>query len=259
MTGARKKIMLGLCVLLACASVRAQIVPCSAVGEPGRKVLIDEIVAADPALAALAHTLAGQIEQNLEQFRTEAGLDVRVHACKARRPTAPADFQRAMVEQLLDRDVVLEVWGRAVAMTDANGPYNQTEIGYLIVPVRYFEFNSARPPGAFVITHRSEPIQTVDDLVRLLNQSGRIAAYAALASGSVLLRTTSLKSARWDPARGQLCRAASMLRAAAPSGADAELAEYAEKLAAEAWMGARADAEYDGSLNLPVVGAACLS
>ena len=254
------KIALWTSILLAPCAANAQprIFPCAAVTESGKKVLIDDIVAEDQSLTELAAMLAIQIEQNLEQLRTEGGLDIRVHACKERRPQAPADFGLDTVRGLLDRDVVLEVWGRAVASTDASGPYNRTEVGYLIVPVRYFEFNSGTPPGAFVITHRSEPIQSVDDLVPLLNHSGRIAAYAALASGSVLLRSTALQSARWNPARTQLCRAVSILRAAASSGTDAELAAYAEKLAAQAWTGARADTEYDGFLKTPTAVAQCL-
>jgi hypothetical protein len=195
----------------------------------------------------------------LQQFKAETGLDVKVHTCLMREPTAPSDFEHSIVEQLLNRDVVLEVWGRAVSLSDENGPYNQAEIGYLIVPVRFFEFNSAEPPGAFIITNRTEPIQSVDDLMRLLNQAGRLGAYASLASGSVLMRSTLLGSKRWDRARGLLCRAALTLRVIAPGGAtaDAELATYAEKLAADVLDGARADAGYSGSLKVMEVGAAC--
>jgi|GEM_PF-7028851 len=245
-------------LLMSCGA-NAQILPCTAVNEPGRKVLIDEVVAEQPSLAELANTLAIQIEQNLEQLRTEADPSLRVHACDARRPRAPTDFKLDVVEGLLDRDVALEVWARVAAETDASGPHNKVEIGYLIVPVRYFEFNSGTPPGAFVIALRSEPIQSIDDLVPLLNHSGRIAAYAALASGTVLLKSTSLQSRRWDPARTQLCRAMSLLRSAGSARTDAELASYAEELAAQAWSGARADAQYSGFLKTPTAVARCLS
>jgi hypothetical protein len=246
-------------VVALAAPAAAQIVPCTAAGEPGVKVLLDDIVAADPALETLANTLAAQVEQNLEQLKVEAGLDVKVRACRARRPLAPSDFQRPIVEQLLDREVALEVWGRAVKLSDADGPFHQAEVGYVIVPVRFFEFNSARPPGAFVITQRSKPIQSVDDMVRLLNQSGRIGAYAALASGTMLLKTPTLKAARWDPARKQLCRAAAMLQRInqQQTTTDTELSAYAEKLAAEALTGARSDPQYAGTLKFLPVGAAC--
>ncbi len=89
-------------VLLAALPAAAQtIAPCQAVNEPGMKVLVDDIVATNPALAALANTLAAEIDKNLEQLRLEALLTVKVRACQARRPTGPADFQKAIVQQLL--------------------------------------------------------------------------------------------------------------------------------------------------------------
>jgi hypothetical protein len=143
-------------VLLAALPAAAQtIAPCQAVNEPGMKVLVDDIVATNPALTALANTLAAEIDKNLEQLRLEALLTVKVRACQSRRPTGPADFLKPIVQQLLSREVVLEVWGSAVTLKGATGPYNQTEIGYVLVPVRYYEFGATQPPGAFVVTVQS--------------------------------------------------------------------------------------------------------
>jgi hypothetical protein len=205
-------------------------------------------------MTALVNTQAADIEKSLEQVRLEAPLEVKVRPCQARRPQGPGDFQKPMVEQLLSREVVLEVWASAVAVKDAGVLYNQTEIGYVLVPVRYYEFGAPRPPGAFVVTIRSRPLLAIDDLVRLLNQSGRLAAYAALASGQVVLRSAALKQTRWAPARGQLCRAASMLGAIRkPLPEDTQLAAYAQQLASEALAGARGDPAYVGSMKaLPI-------
>ena len=250
--------LLSLSMTLLAFPAASQMVPCSAVKEPGVKVLLDDIVAADPGMEVLANTLAAEIERNLEQLKADAGLDVKVRACRARRPQAPSDFQRQIVEQLLDHQVALEVWGRAVKGSDANGPFHQAEIGYLIVPVRFFEFSSAQPAAAFVIPHRSKPIESVDDMVSVLNQSGRIGAYAALASGTMFLKTPSLKSGRWNPARKQLCRAVTMLHGIPePRSMDKELITYGEKLAADAVTGARGDPLYEGVLKSLPVGAAC--
>lgn len=247
-------------LLLAATESAAQpIQPCNAVNEPGLKILLDDIVATDPALTTISNTLAGEIEKNLEQLRLEAGLDLRVHPCDARRPQGPGDFPKDAAKGLLSREVLLEVWARVAARKDAAGPYNGTDIGYVLVPVRYYEFGAPRPPGAFVISLRSKPLQTSDDLVRLLNQSGRLGAYAALSSGKVLLKSELLRAKRWDPARTQLCRAVSMLDAIPkPRREDSELAEYAKRLAAEALTGARNDRDYGGTMKALPIGPECL-
>jgi hypothetical protein len=247
-------------LLLAASPAAAQIRPCNPTGEPGVKVFLDDIVAATPGLTSLAHTIAGQIEQDIEHLRTESAYPVSVVACRDRRPTGPSDFQRPIVQQMLTSDVVLEVWGKAVELKDASGPYHQTEIGYVLVPVRFYEFGAVRPPGAFVLTHRTKPVQSVQDVVKLVNQAGRLGAYAALASGAALLKSTPLREKRWDPARSQLCRAAVTLGAMKkPRPEDTELAAYAERLAAEAVKGARSDSAYPGSgaLKAVPVGASC--
>ena len=116
----------------------------------------------------------------------------------------------------------------------------------MLVPVRLDELQSQRAPGAFIIPHRAMPSTPVDDMLRLVDQAGRLGAYAALAVGS-----KSLRSARWGDARKQLCAAESefkKLKTPLATG-DTSLAEYAKALAADAVTRARADASYRGFLK----------
>jgi hypothetical protein len=93
----------------------------------------------------------------------------------------------------------------------------------------------------------------VDDLLRLVDQAGRLGAYASLAVGS-----KSLRSSQWDEARKQLCAAdVQFTRLKSPAETDAALVKYAKKLAADAVTRARADAKYSGFLKQEGVALSC--
>lgn len=232
----------------------AQIVPCSAVGDQGPKILLDDIVASTGA-QNLLQTLTSRLDANLAQVKTEIGVDLKVLPCANRRPSGPSDFTRSLVQELNVRDVLMEVWGAATEVRDAQGrTFNEASIGYVLVPVRLDELQSQRAPGAFVIPHRAQISTPVDDLMKLVDQAGRLGAYASLSVGS-----KSLRSGRWGEARRQLCAAESQFRrlqSALP--ADATLAEYSKKLAEDAVTRARADARYTGFLKEPGVSLSCV-
>ena len=245
-----------LAVLLAVAApAAAQIVPCTAVRDQGQKILLDDIVASSAGADNLLQSLTSRLDANLAQVQAELGIDLKVLPCAKRRPSGPSDFTRSLVQELNVRDVVMEVWGVATEQTDAQGQrFHEASVGYVLVPVRLNEFQAQKPSGAFIVPHRAQVSAPMDDLLRLVDQSGRLGAYAALAAGS-----KSLRSSKWADARKQLCAAQSLFASLKQpvSAGDTELGEYARKLAGDTIAGAQGDAKYTGSLKLQPVDLPC--
>ncbi len=212
------------------ASASAQIVPCSAVSDQGSKILLDDIVTS-AGTENFLQSLTSRLDANLTQVQTELGVDLKVLPCLKRRPTGPSDFTRSLVQELNVRGVLMEVWGTTTQVKDQQGrPFNEASIGYVIIPVRLDELQSQKAPGAFVISHRSTPSTIVDDLLRLVDQAGRLGAYASLAVGS-----KSLRAQKWGEARKQLCAADTQFgKLKSPSADDALLAAHAKQLAGDA-------------------------
>jgi hypothetical protein len=154
------------------------------------------------------------------------------------------------VQDLNAQRVVLEVWGTTAQVEAEGEKYHEAAIGYVVVPIRFHEFASAEPPGAFVVPRRVKSLATLDDLVRLVDQAGALSAYAAVGAGTRLLR-----SLEYDKARAQLCKAQTLLEAldTGPGGPNASLLGYVRRLASDTVAAARADANYRGPLKaLPV-------
>jgi hypothetical protein len=242
---------------LAATPAKAQLVPCAGVQDPGFKILLDDIFdsaggGASPLMLSLVHRLSA----NLEQLQVESRLSVKVVRCVKRRPTDPSAFRRSLVEQLNARQVVLEIWGTTTQATDVNGaPIHEAVVGYLLVPVRFDEFDLGEPEGAFLLSRQVKSVTSVDELVRLVDQSGELAAYAAVSMGVKLLR-----AGEYDQARAQLCRADGLLArvaAAAPSARDRKLIEYVQRLASDVVEKAKADPTYAGALKLALSSASC--
>lgn len=235
------------------ATAHAQIVPCSAVGDQGSKILLDDIVASVGAENFL-QSLTSRLDANLTQVQAELGVDLKILPCLKRRPTGPSDFTRSLVQELNVRGVLMEVWGTTTQVKDQQGrPFNEASIGYVLIPIRLDELQSQKAPGAFVIPHRATPSTIVDDLLRLVDQAGRLGAYASLAVGS-----KSLRAQKWGEARKQLCAAElQFTKLKSPSAEDASLAAYAKQLAGDAVTRARADARYSGFLKQEGVMLSC--
>jgi hypothetical protein len=102
--------------------------------------------------------------------------------------------------------------------------------------VRFYEFNTQQPPGAFQVAQRTASVSSVDALVRLVDQASQVAAYTALSAGTRLMRAQEYLAAR-----RHLCHAQLLLGATAPrpGSPDALLHQYARRLADEALEHAR--------------------
>ena len=245
-------------VALAVTPAAGQIVPCGGIQDRGFKILLDDIVdLAGGGASPLMPSLIYRLSTNLEQLQLESGLPLKVIRCAKRRPSDPSDFARPLVEQLNARQVILEIWGTTTQATDAGGaPIHEATVGYLLVPVRFDEFTHGRPPGAFVLSRQAKSVSSVDHLVRLVDQAGELAAYAAVSTGVKLLR-----SKEYDQARAQLCRSEALLTKAAgatPTARDKSLVEYVQRLAADVVTQARKDPGYTGVLKvLPISAGGC--
>jgi hypothetical protein len=236
----------------------AQIVPCSGIQDRGFKILLDDIFdAAGGAASPLMQSLIYRLSTNLEQLQVESGLPLKVVRCAKRRPSDPSEFRRPLVEQLNARQVVLEVWGTTAKATDQTGAeVHEATVGYLLVPVRFDEFTDGQPSGAFLLSRQAKSVTSVDELVRLVDQAGELAAYVAVSTGVKLLR-----SKEYDQARAQLCRSEALLTRAAgptPSARDKTLIGYVQRMAADVVTQAKADPAYAGVLKaLPVSTGGC--
>ena len=241
--------------LAGAAPATAQIVPCPGIQGTGYKILLDDIFdAAGGTASPLMSSLVFKLTTNLEQLQLESGLPLKVIRCAKRRPTDPADFKRPIVEQLNARQVVLEVWGTTAQATDTAGAkVHEATVGYLLVPVRFDEFTQGQPSGAFISSKQAKSITSLDDLVRVVDQSGELAAYVAVSTGVKLLRAKEYESAR-----AQLCRADALLTKVVgqtPTVRDKALMSYVQTLAADVVAQARKDPAYRGTLKSPLVSA----
>jgi hypothetical protein len=236
----------------ATSPARAQLVQCGGVNEPNTyKVLLDDIIPAGGAPSPLLGVLVHKLDANLEQLKLETGLPLRVVRCEKRRPGDPAVFRKPVVQDLTARQVVLEVWGTTIQVAEPGAaPYHEASIGYAVVPVRFYEYGETNPQSAFVVPRRADSLGSTEALLKLVDQAGTLAAYAAVGAGTKLL-----KGREYDKARAQLCRAEALLGALSPREGtpDASLLAYVKRLAGEAVTDVRADAGYRGPLKvLPV-------
>jgi len=247
-----------LALLAVAAPAAAQMEPCVGIKESGFKILLDDIFeAAGGKASPLMSSLLYRVSTNLEQLQVESGLPLKVVRCAKRRPSDPSAFNRPLVEQLNARQVILEVWGTTAEATDAAGaPIHEAIVGYALVPVRFDELTLGQPSGAFLLSRQTKSVTSLDELVRLVDQSGELAAYVAVSTGVRLLR-----SKEYDQARAQLCRSEGLLArvaGAAPSTRDKALIGYVQRLASDVVSQAKADPAYTGVLKaLPISTGGC--
>jgi hypothetical protein len=234
------------------APAGAQLTPCGNLEGSEYKVLLDDITDASGSALPLLHTLASRVDFNLEQLRTESGLPLTVVRCAKRRPQDPAEFTRSIVQRYAARRVVLEVWGTTAQETGGGASEHVAALGYMLMPVRLYEFDAANRLGAVRVERRAS-VTSAEALAGLVDDAGRMSAYVALSAGAKLLRELE-----YDRARSQACKAAAILgRATGPATTPGEraLADYAQRLARDVVAAARADAGYRGVLKaLPVAG-----
>lgn len=235
----------------------AQMIPCKGVSDQGLKLLLDEVVSSGAGSEAVMLALLQRVDAGVMQVALESDSKkgarpaapakrVRVVRCPQRRPGSPSDFDEATVRELNNNQVVIEVWGYAAPVPAAQGGGHQATVGYALVPIQHWESGDV-VRGIVLVPRHAKSLDTVEDLLRVLDQSGRLAAYTAAASGLRLLRERS-----YDQARTQLCFAQDKLQRLQSESLpdDQVLLGYVSALAQDVVTKAKADAEYVGALKL---------
>ena len=245
-------------LLALAAPAAAQLEGCPGVAtETGFKILLDDIweeAEGKKTTWPLMSSLRNVVFANIEQLRVESGLPLKVIRCENRRPPNPSVFNQTRIQRLHLQTVILEVWGTTAEATDASGAsIEEATVGYVLVPVRFDEFTLGQPSGAFTLSRQAKSKTSLEELVRLVDQSGELAAYVALSAGVRLLQ-----SKMYDQARVQLCRAEDLLAratGAAPNANDEALVGYVRGLASDVVRQAKADKTYTGALKVVPAGA----
>jgi hypothetical protein len=238
-------------VLLFCRPLPAEcdIQDCKGIStEVGYKVLVDEIsyLSNAPFDKAQAELFAARVRFGvngaLNQLKLEAGPQVKVVACKDRKPEA-ADFDLPLVKNLNSKQVVLELWGVVGPGVDAKGmAQHEAYINYAVIPVRLNELSTGelgQAPGIYEIQYRQKSSGGSSVVPDILTQAPELSAYAAIGLG-----INHLKQQNYDNAYGCLCQGISILtraQAGEPGSPNKPLLDYAGSLVRETIRKARQD------------------
>jgi hypothetical protein len=99
---------------------------------PGSKVVVDEVRPSAGGGAALsafeARRLQNAIHQQIAQLSAERPADVQAVICAQRWPEGPEAFSQALSRNLLDHNVLIELWGES--------DQGLALIQYAVLPVR---------------------------------------------------------------------------------------------------------------------------
>ncbi len=243
---------LALLAVLAAGPCAAQMTACPSSLGQGQKVLVDDIRGVE---SLVLDTLRGRVDAALAKLQLEtraarsassaSAPDPRVRAvrCFQRLPPDGSAFDDDVARELNAREVVLEVWAQTAALPPSQGPGFRALVGYALVPLRHYM--PASPQGVLVIESKTRSVDSIDDLLALLDQSGALAIYTAVGSGVRFLHIDA-----YDEARTQLCAALGRLeRIRKPSPDDVELKEAVRAMAQDVVRRARADPGYRGDMR----------
>ena len=232
----------------------AQLRPCAGAStELGHKLLVDDITGVQSgALTALEQRIDAALTRL--QLETRAALPasaakafeverVRTVRCLQRRPSGPAAFTEAMARELNNNEVVLEIWAETVPLPASEGPGFRAVVGYALVPLRHYQPRSLQ--GVITVERKTRSVDSPDDLLAVLDQSGTLAIYAAVGSGMRFFYAEE-----YDQARAQLCQAVIRLeRLRGPSADDAELLRMVRTMSLDVVAKARANPAYTGDMR----------
>lgn len=250
MTRASRIFVLSLQASAIAGAASAQIVECRGVAtERGPKVLLDDIayVGSGPAPALLMKKVDFKVRTALEAAGLEAAAPVVV-PCVNRKPRGAGDFDRGIVERLDDSDALVEVWGVIAQTAGAGGNVHDVSLSYLLVPARRIELDAGRPRGVYETLFSTAPGSSIDDVLRVFDQSEELKAYIEIGTG-----LKAARSGRHEETQRFLCRGVLRLWPAGAAPRNLEhraLLEFALATATDAVQKARADPRYDGPLKL---------
>lgn len=236
-------------MLIPCATVWAQQPQlCTEINSvPGYKIVLDDIRfnsgSASDRDKQLMSLLNFQLRSRLESFDDEPTVRYHLIRCSGRLPEGEASFPPLTMSGLVNRDVVLELWGEIF------GPAAGTQrvfLNYVMLPL---------PSGSvspfLQRTYTPKASSSPDELVDWLANLNELGAYARVARA---VRLLSLKGpAGYDSAKADLETAFSDLRRAFapnPNTSQKELLAFVSKRKCDILQDARTNPDYKGPLRL---------
>ena len=238
----------------------AQLTECPSIARTaGAKVVVGDVRPVDGDAAALSQLdalrLQNAIRQQISQLNAERPAEVRAVICQHRWPEAPEVFTLSLTRNLLDQDVLIELWGVI--------EHELALINYAVLPVRVR--GERQLPGVYPLVYS----MAQGGIPAVFRDARELKAFSALALGFRSLESARaaqaagrtdqhLRSARLNDARSYFCAAVRLLgeAGAANSELGPELDQWkalislATQSAAEVVQLARADPDYVGTLKL---------
>ncbi|NCT82822.1 MAG: hypothetical protein GXC94_06735 [Comamonadaceae bacterium] len=201
--------------LLCSLPARAAVVNCAPAANSFTVLLSEPSGDALPDRAAIERFL-NKLQFELDQTRDERWINpgatpVAFRACPRRAPALDgSEFGPALVEQLNDQRVLLEIWG--VVERDGTPPTLSAQINYLLVPLRFAatqpDAAQGLPSGLQRLRYPEAGAPPTQDAVQLVSRPLDLDAFVATALGLKLGRERA-----YEPAHANLCRASGLLGA----------------------------------------------
>ena len=216
----------------------------------GYKIVLDDIqfggAASDAQAQAQARTLMrlfiSQLGSRLEDLPDAQATRYHLVPCPGRVPEGEASFPPLTVKDLVNRDVLLEVWGEAFP---PSGGKQKVFLTYVMMPLprgdvspflrRQYQPNAGSSP---------------DELVEWLANLNELSAYAMVARAVRLVGVNGPGS--YDSAKADLETAAATLRqafGATPSGAQTSLLAFIAARKCAILRDAKTNTAYKGALS----------
>ena len=212
----------------------------------GYKILLDDIAfssgSTDVKEKELMDLLNFQLGGRLQNMDDEATLRYHLVRCNGRVPEGEASFPPLTVEGLVNRDVVLELWGKVLA--PSTGKHNVL-LTYVMLPL------PADSISPFLQRQYQPKVgSTPDEIVAWLADLDELDAYAKAARA---VRLLNLKGpAAYDTAKADLESASASLQPAfgtKPTASQKQLLTFLAKRKCEILHDARTNADYKGPLK----------
>lgn len=236
-------------------SLPAQMRDCEGIRtERGNKVLLDDITyaaidrpSADEPFPSMER-LEYKLHSNIEQLRVESGTMIKILRCSGRRPQNENVFDRSLIEQLDNKDVVLEIWGKIAQSKEHGVRVHNAFLRYVLIPIRYSELTSGGPSGIYRIEYPMKTTEKADEVLNLFDQAVEMKAYVAIGVG-----INSFKVQKYDLALKNLCIGQGLLSQQTTRRPDFDpkgLIEYIRDQAVKVIQKARNDSSYKGAIKL---------
>jgi hypothetical protein len=243
-----RRVALCLAACLLAAPAAAQIIPCPAIGRTQNyKLVLDDFSLSagtgEPNLAVFMESLRASLRLSLERLQADTPLRVELVRCEKRRPKTENDFDKAQVRVLNSHRVVIEMWAIG-EMTPGGGKQEyRAFVSYALIPVRHLV--AGQVPDVVTVELKGRAGEPLAALLRELDQSAELAAYAAASLGTKLLQERD-----YDQARTYLCKADTTLAASRPQPPPGALVKWVRDLSVKVVEQAWADPNYTGAMRL---------